>query len=212
MATQINKAMTSETSICNQALLWLGSRTITSLSEAGTTAELCRNNYPFLRDALLEARHWTFATARETSISSDEPVFGEGFVHKVPLDWLRVSRVFRDVESADPNQWIPAVGWRREGEEIIAREEIIHMWGTKRITDTGKFSMSFVQCLAARLAADLCMAITQDKVREKDLYAIYLAKLADAAALDGAQGRSEIIHSKRLLDARLSGFRIRGGF
>ena len=59
----------SEVSICNQALSWLGQETITSLDDQATTAVWMNANYDLLRDSVMEARMWTFATVRAVSTS-----------------------------------------------------------------------------------------------------------------------------------------------
>ena len=205
-----NSTFVSEVSICNQALGWIGADSITSLDDDNTTAELCKLNYPHLRDTLLEERQWTFAVLRHTSETADEPEFGMGFVHSIPPEYLRVSRVYNDVTSFDINRWRTSVGWRREGDKIIARENQIHMWGTERVTDTSKFSIMFVQCLAARIAADLCVPIANNLPLQAKMYQIYLAKLKDAAASDGAQGSNEVVQANKLIDARARFFD--GGF
>ena len=56
MATQTTKSMVSEVSICNQALRWLGQNKIQSLDEKTASAEWMADNYPFIRDAVLEER------------------------------------------------------------------------------------------------------------------------------------------------------------
>lgn len=201
-----NSTFVSEVSICNIALSWLGQPAITSLDDKSTNAELCKLNYPHLRDVLLSERQWVFAVLRHTSETADKPEFGEGFKHSIPPEYLRVSRVYRNVEAFDPNKWRTALGWRREGEFIIAVEEIIYMWGTQQLTDTGLFSPMFTQALAARIAADLCMSITENSTLQSKMYQLYLAKLSDAAASDAVQGANEVIQANRLLDARTSGF------
>ena len=203
-----NSTFVSEVSICNIALSWLGQPAITSLDDQSTNAELCKLNYPHLRDVLLSERQWVFAVLRHTSETADKPEFGEGFKHSIPPEYLRVSRVYRNVEAFDPNKWRTALGWRREGEFIIAVEEIIYMWGTQQLTDTGLFSPMFTQALAARIAADLCMPITENSTLQSKMYQLYLAKLSDAAASDAVQGANEVIQANRLLDARTSGFTI----
>lgn len=201
MATQENKPMVSEVSICNQALSWLGEARISSLDDPGTTARRMRDNYPFIRDVVLEERDWTFAKARFTSEVADAPEWGPGFLHPIPLDWLNVTRAYRDVSSEDPSNWIQTEWYREEG-NIVAVDSFIYMRGLIRVTDTGKFSGMFTQALATRIAAELCMAFTQDKVRESSLWALYQAKLADAAVHDGKQGRREKTISRTFINAR----------
>ena len=203
MATQTNKAMVSETSICNQALGWLGEKPINSLDEATVNAELCRENYPFLRDAVLAERMWTFAIARDKSTTGDMDAWEDQWQHAIPLEWLAVYRVFRDVSNG---RRLESPGWQREGEFVLANQATIFMWGVKRITDTGKFSDMFVQCLAARIAADLCITITENQNQQGVLWQLYGAKLKEAAVRDGQQGSNETVKADKWIDARARGF------
>jgi len=194
--------MANEVTICNQALSYLGADPITSLEDNNATAALMKVNYDTLRDAVLEERHWTFATLRRSSTTANTPPYGDGFAHAIPQEYLLVYRVFRNVVSFDPNNWVPSTGWRREGANIIAREETIHMWGTERLTNTNRYTSMFRQCLAARLAADLCMAITESAEHQERMWKLYASKIVAAAASDGGQGDVDIITQHKLTGVR----------
>ena len=81
MATQLNKSMVSELSIANQALGYLGANPIVSFDEPSTSAELMRDNYPFIRDAVMTEVAWTFAVVRATSTTADRDAWDQKFVH-----------------------------------------------------------------------------------------------------------------------------------
>ena len=83
------------------------------------------------------------------------------------------------------------------------------MWGINRIVDTSLFSAAFVQCLATRLAADLCMAITENTAQQGVLWQLYGAKIKEAAISDGVQGANELVQSEDFIDAR---YTYGGGF
>jgi len=194
--------MVSETSICNQALGWLGMPEITGLSQANDSAELCRNNYPFLRDAVLEEAAWTFATAKATSLTAQTDGWGQDYAHDKPLEWISVLRVYRNIST---RPYCTSEGWRMESGAVIARQETVYMWGIKRITDTGKFSPLFVQALAARLMMDLAMPLTNNPEMLALVTNLYAAKLKMAKTADGMQGANEQVRSSTLVDARASG-------
>jgi len=200
--------MANEITVSNKALSYLGADPITSLEDNNTTAELIKTNYDTIRDAVLEERNWTFATKRHASTTSDEPEFGMGFRHPVPEEYLKVTRLYREVNSYDPNQWRPSVGWRREGQFIIARESTVYMWGIERITNTNRFSAMFIECLATRIAAEIAIAVTENHTLMGHMWKLYAGKLTEAAAGDGSQGGSDVIQSNTLIDARAG----RGGF
>jgi hypothetical protein len=202
MADPSNGPMLSEVSICNQALGYLGANPITSFADQSTTAELCRNNYPYIRDAVLEECMWSFATVRATSTTADRDDWGQAYKHAVPLDWLKVLRCYTNVSSNDPSEWIQSCGWRREGRFILAEDDNLYMLGVKRVTDTGMFNSMFVQALATRLAAEMAVPITENLKMYETYWILYNKKIMDAESRDGAEARSERIRARTLVRAR----------
>jgi len=200
MADPSNGPMISEVSICNQALGYLGANPITSFADQSTTAELCRNNYPYIRDAVLEERMWTFATVRATSTVADLDSWGQMYAHEIPLNWISVFRCYRDVNNIE--RPIKSAGWRREGQSVLSREATVYLWGVKRITNTGQFSPMFVQALAARIAAELAIVITESRTLQADLWSIYHTKISEANTRDNQQGSRELIKKGRMTTSR----------
>jgi hypothetical protein len=195
----------SEVSICNLALGWLGEKTITSLNDQSRAAQLCAENYPALRDAVIEARYWRFATVRTVLQSQDTPgskteagfpQWGVGYVHAIPTNYLAVFRVYRDMFGEAMSNWT------REGSYIISDDSTIFVSGVVSVSDTGKFSNLFEQALAARLAADLAIPLTQNRQLQADMWTLYNDKMSEATVRDGQQGRSEDVNATRLVNAR----------
>src|SRR3954454_9834317 len=56
----------SALALCARALLKIGAQPIASLDEGTAEAEVAANLYPGLRDALLAAHPWSFATGQST--------------------------------------------------------------------------------------------------------------------------------------------------
>ncbi|MEE4249107.1 MAG: hypothetical protein V2I38_00805 [Alcanivoracaceae bacterium] len=195
MATQENRSMVSETYICNKALSRIGGTRITSLDDNGQYAEWCRDNYAVSRDAVLEERMWTFATDRRASTTADLSEWGNQYKHAIPLDWISVFRVFCDQNGSQAK-------WVREGRFVLADVPTVYMWGIKRVVDTGYFSPMFIEVLAERMAADMAVPLTGDHKKAAYHWQLYQAKLSDAAARDGQQGRNEQIKSNSLIEAR----------
>jgi len=151
--------MASDVSICNQALSWLGGSLITSLDDDINEAKVCKANYADIRDAVLEAHDWTFATP---------PVNGYVNAFPLPPDVLRVM----DFNNGED--------WRIEGTAIVTNEAAAKIRAVVRITDPNRFSALFVQALAARLAADLAITLTHSMKLQKQYYAIYSDKMNEA--------------------------------
>ena len=203
--SQVNLPAVSEVSICNQALGWLGSNPLQSLDDPGTTAGLCRNNFDHCRDAVLEARAWSFSIARAVSGSDTRDEWDSVYTHNMPYDWLRVLRVFCAVDNYSPGRWPDATDWRLERGQILTRHPKIYLYGQVRAYDTAKWTPMFVQTVAARLAADIAMAITENRQLQIDMWQLYERKLTEAAASDGQQGSNDFITQTQLTNVRFAG-------
>jgi hypothetical protein len=206
--------MTDEVEICNTALSFLGQTTITSLDDRTRTAQLCKQVYAPLRDSLLESKMWSFAAfkavsetvqvvgrvdgATNTYAENGYPEWGNQFVHTIDDNFLSVFRVYSDVSGSVP---VPAV-WERMGDYIVSDSALVYMEGNRRETNPNKFSELFIQALSQRIAADLCIPITQNQKLFADMYTVYNDKMSIAAALDGQQGRNERIRPTRLKGSR----------
>ncbi len=143
---------------------------------------------------------WTFATLKAVSEVADKDPWGVMFNHPVPLEYLGVFRVNKRIQPDGTG--VPAEDWRMEEGGIVTRYSKIFIWGVQRVTDTNAFSLMFVQCLAARIAADLCIAVTENIKQQGVLWQLYGAKLDTAAARDGQQGGNDIITQHELTDVR----------
>ena len=197
----------SEVSISNLALGWLGGELITSLDDESTEAKLADANYDFARDAVLEDHAWTFATLRVILTPTEaEPAFGDTRQFLIPPDTIRIQRVSRTANDEDSLDWV------REGRHIIANVERVYVTYTRRVTDPSEFPPNFVACLAQRLAADMAIPLAESRSLQEQHWAIYMEKIADAAATDGMQGRSPRTKSTRLLGSRSGMFPGAGGF
>ena len=185
--------MISEVSICNQALTWLAASQISSLSDNTPEARWMNANYENLRDAVIQERQWSFATARHQSESQEQSDWGTSYVHKIPDDWLAVFRSYSNVNSSLQREWVPSAGFLVESDGVHTHEEVAYLYGVKRIINVQAFPVMFVQALAARLAADAAIPLTENVKLQADMWSLYQVKLDEAAAKDGQQGARERI-------------------
>ncbi len=211
----------SEVAICNIALGWLGGDLIISLDDPNVEAKLCKANYAPLRDAVLEEREWTFAISRiEPAALSSLPLYGFDKAFQIPANVIRVLQVSRGGEDVQvgsiSNTGIRSssrggtgqgretrIEWLREGNTIVANSaERIFARMLIRITDTTKFSPAFDQALAARLAMDLAIPLTNSEKMQSAMASMYGEKIALAAVSDGLQGRSYNTRSDALTIVR----------
>ena len=203
---------TSAEAICNQALTWLGANKITDLGTTEDSDEwrLCDAHYVPLRDTVLAEREWTFAVERAGPISAEVALPVNGFDKKFakPAGCIRALQVSNASEDASASNQLGIgrynrVEWLVEGDFIVALGvEQIYLRYIQRITDTTKFPAIFDQALAARLAMEFTLPLTQSRLLLREMTALYGEKLAIAAAADGSQGRSYRNRATRLIDVR----------
>ncbi len=206
--------MATVVSISNQAISWLGGNRIISLDDETTEARLCKANYANLRDVVLEAKAWTFATARiKFAKLSEEPIYGFSAAFAIPPDVLTILQVSgANVNAAGtgpgPTRNTLGIGeeqriiWQREGQTIVCDEDVIFGRVIKRIVDPSKFSPGFVQALAARIAREIALPLTHSQTLEDKMAKKYDDSLSDGATSDGLQGRTHKIRSDALTRVR----------
>lgn len=191
-------------SISNQALSWLGANLITSFDDGTTEANLCKANYDQLRDAVLESYWWSFATLRvrltatELYTGAPENKTYTGYKYAVPRDSLRVWKVSSDADFRAGNTG----NWTMEGGYIIASFHPAFTKYTFRLEDTAQMSPGFTQALAARMAMDLALPITESNSKEQLMAQRYAMKVDEAKTLDGMQGTNERIRSTWMRNSR----------
>ncbi len=218
--------MASQVSICNQALGWLGANLITSLNDDNKEAQLCKVNFPELRNAVLEEREWTFAVRRiELAPTVLEPKYGYTNQFLLPPNVIRILNVpdtrFGDTDDnligtglggvrEGPDQQPQLSTFRVEaleeptatGKVVLANVDSLFMRVIIVVTNIGLWSPMFIQSLAARIAADLAIPLTQNRTLQKDMWSLYEMKLRKASAMDGIQGKMEVKRSNATIRVR----------
>ena len=183
--------------ICNLALAQVGSNPITSIDDASTAAQLCKTNWDAVRDAVLEARAWTFAAQREQlAADSTAPAYGWSTRYQVPSTAVRVLE-------ADDGTGYADFEWVVEGGFILTNQAApLSVRYLKRVEDTALWSPGFTMAMAYRLAFVLVIPLTENRSLQSDLWSLYQKALTEAGRLDGMQGRSEHVRPSALVQRR----------
>lgn len=193
----------SEVAICNLGLGWLGANLIISLDDPSIEAQLCKANYSLLRNAVLEAFEWTFAQRRFLPAQlTATPAWGYTYSYQIPGDILRLHYVGNTDRIEEDS---PSESWAREGSLIQSDDAAVFCRGTEEVTDVSKFSPSFVQALAARIAADLAMPLTSSNNLQMSMAKMYAGKIGEAERLDGKQGKSRVLSAPGMVQAHRAG-------
>lgn len=191
----------NKTQIANLALSWLGQNHITSIDDSQVEATVMKDNFDAARDLVLEDGAWTFATVRERWTPTNiDPAFGSDNVFLIPNNVLRVHRCYK--ASNNSSQRFTKAVWRREGAHILSPESVLWVFLINKVTNTDLFSPGFVHALAARLAADTALALTENEKLANRMEALYERKRSLGLSRDGLQGLNEKIDSSMLTGAR----------
>ncbi len=193
--------MASEVTICNQALSWLGGNLIMDLDDGSTEADICNANYALLRDACMEEGKWAFATKRFVLSTPDPEPPPWGYRVKFALD-PNVLTVIEatDIDSAAAGHFgsndqgannSGDLDWRKEEEFIVCSVDIIYIKTIIRIIDVAKYTPTFNQALAHRIAADIAVPLTESQVKADKHQRRYDTAIKVAKAANGLQGKSD---------------------
>jgi len=192
----------SKTEICNLAVSWLGGKHITSVDDdPSKEARLCRANYDQSRQAVLEEREWTFAVKRATLTPlSEEPLFGYNYKFLLPPDLLVTINAYDPADAGQKQP--PGISHVREGNHLCADISQVNIKYIFDLTNTTKFSSLFSQTVAAHIAANIAVGLTENATQQERMMVVYEDKLNKAISSDSLQGSNERIETSQLEKSR----------
>ena len=169
----------TKTEICNHALSFVGSDTMTDFLHDDTRrGQLCRLFFDQSLEEVLEDSEWTFATRRlHLSLLQDTPPFG---LHAASDKYYQLPEDFLGMVETDPSGAV----WRVEGDRLVTDEPRIGIVYVAYQGDTSKLSAKFRLAVAANLAMKLAMPITRDRVLMDQMMKMYGFALQDSRHSD----------------------------
>jgi len=191
----------SATEICNLALSWLAGNRITSLSDDSEEGRLCSANYDPSRRAVLEEREWTFAVKRvQLTALAEPPLFGYTFLFLVPSDSLY------NIGTYDPGhaniRQPPQIEHVIEGQNILANKQAVNIKYVSDVENTKHFSPLFDQALAAHVAMNIAIPLTENQDQFVNMSALYENNLTKAIASNSLQGTREMLERSVMEESR----------
>lgn len=174
--------MASIIEIANIALTGLGSEQISSLSEDTKEAILVNAHWNQVRRSLLRRNTWNFAIKR-TSLarSTSTPEFGFTYKFALPIDCIRVLEVYTETN------------YKLENQFILTDNTDCYIKYISDITDTNQWTSDFTDLVAVKLQYEIAYGLTRDKEVQKQYFAIYEKKLAEALFADASEDISDPI-------------------
>lgn len=197
--------MPSKIEIVNQGLILLGHRSINSLTQENETARKVNILYDSSLEAALRSAEWKFAgRIKVLALLSNEEIPGFLYAYARPPKALFIRRIFAegapDKERKNKHDEMQAP---TSGQAAIFTDvQYAYAEYTENITDTTKFDSLFSRAFAAKLAADLALAITGDKQLAQLKAQLYFGIVSEAKAASLNESRNPTKSSSRFLDAR----------
>lgn len=168
-------AAPSVVSICNRALQKLGASRITAIDESSKNARACNNCYESLRDALLRAHAWNFATTRASlAAESPAPTWGRANSFPLPSDCLKLLDPYPEDNLATRDHQI------ENGKILTNDADPLYIRYTAQITDPVVMDSLFREALATLMAVEMCEEITQSNTKKRELKDDYKSVVAEA--------------------------------
>lgn len=181
--------------ICSTALVKLGASPISSFSDGTAESDVAAKLYPVTRDGLLAAYPWSFTIAQAVlTAESATPTADYAHSFALPSDCLRVL-------SAGIGKSGRGLDYRVQGAKLLADAESLTLTYQRSVTES-ELPAFFASVLIARLAAELCLPLTEGTSRAESLYQLAATELRLARLLDSQQSTPRRVEDFTLIEAR----------
>ena len=185
----------SAVDIASRALMRLGAASINGFDDGSTEAALAGTLYATARDALLSAHPWSFATAQSAlSLLTDQPMADFAHAFQLPGDFLRGL-------SAGQAGRGRGLRYRITGQQLHSDAETLTLTYIFR-PDEAAIPPFFDQALIARLAAELCIPITESSSRADLMFRLAEDEFRRAKSIDALQDTPTRFEDFSLIKAR----------
>lgn len=185
----------SALALCSRALLKIGAQPIASLEEGTAEAEVAANLYPGLRDALISAHPWSFATGQAALPRLvGLPAADHAFAYQLPAGFLRAL-------SAGAGGRGRGVAYRLHEDRLHSDADQVVLTYIFRPAES-EFPPFFASALVARLAAEFCIPLTESSARAEMLFRLAESEFRAARQTDSQQATTRAIEGFPLIAVR----------
>ncbi len=175
--------MPGETDVINVGLQLIGATPITSVSDGTPSANAAGDIYTEVRDTLLRAHPWNFATKRaKLAQSATTPVFEFDYGYPLPADWLRTISVHNnDAGSGTILYRMEIIGTQRA---IVTSSDPVYLRYIYQVTDPNQMAADFRRALELALGRDLAVKLASSNALQNQLAIQATRMLAQARSSD----------------------------
>lgn len=182
----------SQTDICNMALLKITRTTITSIDQDIPEAIYCKQYYDHIRDSLLRSHFWNFAKKRQSlQRLATTPAFGYTYQYDLPADYIRAVKLY--------NTTAP---YKIEGKKLLTDDNSVSLIYISKVTDPTQFDALFVEVFSTLLAAELSRPVTGSEDYRERLLKEADKKMTEAKRRDGQEDTPDDIMTETLTNSR----------
>lgn len=185
----------SDIGLSSRALIKIGATPITSFNDGTAESEIAGALFPQIRDALLSAYAWSFATGQ---IALDQlqtaPVADYQYAFQLPNDFLRALSAGSGTRGRGLNYRIAAGALHTNAPDVI----LTYIY---RPEEEG-FPPYFDQALIARLAAEFTIPVTENTSRSETMLNIAEREFQRARQIDAQQDTPNKIEDFTLVKVR----------
>jgi len=200
--------MASKVDIANFALNIIGASTISSLTENVKAATVINQRFDNVRDSVFRAHPWNSLISRAAlSEDSSSPAFGYENQFILPTDpaCLRVLEFSNGTLTYPQDNMISTDGspvFVIEGKRLLTNEGTAKIKYIGQITDTTQYDSGLIEALSARLAHEVCYAITGSSTLMNSTYQLYQEKLKEARFVDATEGAPQRVEASDFIESR----------
>ena len=185
----------SNIGLCARALVRLGAAPITSFDDDTAESEIAGILYDSVRDALLSAHPWSFATGQMNLTKLVTPPAADyAHAYQLPNDFLRAISLGSGGRGRGRR-------YRIARDQLHCNDEAVTLTYIFRPNEE-EFPAWFDAALIARLAAELCIPVTENTSRAEPLYKLAENEFARARQIDSQQDSPNRLEHFNLIDVR----------
>ncbi len=185
----------SDIALCSRALIKIGASPITSFSDASAESEIAGTLFDNVRDALLSAYAWSFASGQIVlNQLATTPVADYDYAYALPNDFLRAL-------SAGSGTRGRGLNYRIVGGELHTNAPDVVLSYIYRPTEES-FPPYFDQALIARLSAEFTIPVTENTSRAESMFKLAEKEYMRARQIDAQQDSPSAIEDFTLIDVR----------
>lgn len=187
----------SDIALCSRALIRIGAAPITSFDDGTAESEIAGALFGPVRDALLSAYSWSFATGQVAlSELGTPPVADYAHAFQLPVDFLRAMSAGTGGRGRGLNYRLARGALHTDADSVL----LTYVF---RPTEE-EFPPYFDAALIARLAAEFTIPVTENTSRAEAMFRLAELEYERARQIDAQQDTPGRIEDFSLINARHS--------